>query len=189
MTLGLFGLLVSRKLRSRQIQVHTADAFLPEDEAWEDQAVSGTPSEPRGIQKMETRSNLLRAGGSGAANGSSRQSVARTQVAGPTSLYGAYRIDQEVGKLILGQPHRMDVLGSRASAAGSPIQRSPPISKLRFLLRDRALIATTSMLRPQRAISLSRPRSSCCNTALPTVPSPARPTFSGCAMTRRPDLE
>jgi HEAT repeat protein len=35
-------------------------------------------------------------------------------VAAPTSLYGAYRIDQEVGKLILGQPHRIDVLASRA---------------------------------------------------------------------------
>jgi len=124
MTLGLFGLLVSRKLRSRQIHVHTPDTFLPQDEAWEDQAVSGTPSEPRGIQKMETRSNLLKAGGSGAANGSSRQSVARTQVAGPTSLYGAYRIDQEVGKLILGQPHRMDVLGSRASDDRRAIETS-----------------------------------------------------------------
>ncbi|MCA1604848.1 MAG: HEAT repeat domain-containing protein, partial [Acidobacteria bacterium] len=35
-------------------------------------------------------------------------------VAGPVSLYGAYRIDQEVGKLLLGQPHRIDVLSSRA---------------------------------------------------------------------------
>jgi HEAT repeat protein len=35
-------------------------------------------------------------------------------VSGPTSLFGAYRIDQEVGKLVLGQPHRMDVLASRA---------------------------------------------------------------------------
>ena len=33
---------------------------------------------------------------------------------GPASLYGAYRIDQEVSKLILGQPHRIDVLASRA---------------------------------------------------------------------------
>jgi HEAT repeat protein len=32
----------------------------------------------------------------------------------PTSLFGAYRVDQEVGKLVLGQPHRMDVLASRA---------------------------------------------------------------------------
>ncbi|HKP39114.1 MAG TPA: HEAT repeat domain-containing protein, partial [Pyrinomonadaceae bacterium] len=29
------------------------------------------------------------------------------------SAYGAYRIDQEVGKLILGKPHRMDVMSSR----------------------------------------------------------------------------
>jgi HEAT repeat protein len=29
-------------------------------------------------------------------------------------LFGAYRVDQEVGKLVLGQPHRMDVLASRA---------------------------------------------------------------------------
>jgi HEAT repeat protein len=31
-----------------------------------------------------------------------------------TSVYGAYRIDQEVGKLILGKTHRMDVMASRA---------------------------------------------------------------------------
>jgi HEAT repeat protein len=30
------------------------------------------------------------------------------------SVYGAYRIDQEVGKLVLGKPHRMDVMASRA---------------------------------------------------------------------------
>jgi len=32
-----------------------------------------------------------------------------------SSLFGAYRVDQEIGKLVLGQPHRMDVLASRAS--------------------------------------------------------------------------
>jgi HEAT repeat protein len=31
----------------------------------------------------------------------------------PEMLFGAYRIDQEVGKLVLRQPHRMDVLASR----------------------------------------------------------------------------
>ncbi|HEX8843708.1 MAG TPA: HEAT repeat domain-containing protein [Pyrinomonadaceae bacterium] len=30
------------------------------------------------------------------------------------ALFGAYRVDQEVGKLVLGQPHRLDVLSSRA---------------------------------------------------------------------------
>lgn len=33
----------------------------------------------------------------------------------PAALFGAYRVDQEVGKLVLGQPHRMDVLASRGS--------------------------------------------------------------------------
>lgn len=32
----------------------------------------------------------------------------------PAALFGAYRVDQEVGKLVLGQPHRMDVLASRS---------------------------------------------------------------------------
>ncbi len=31
-----------------------------------------------------------------------------------TAIYGAYRIDQEVSKLIVGKPHRMDVMSSRA---------------------------------------------------------------------------
>ncbi len=39
-----------------------------------------------------------------------KRSVAPVQPA----LYGAYRVDQEVGKLVLGQAHRMDVLASRA---------------------------------------------------------------------------
>ncbi|MBA3806187.1 MAG: HEAT repeat domain-containing protein, partial [Acidobacteria bacterium] len=39
---------------------------------------------------------------------------ARSLVHGPTAMFGAYRVDQEVGKLLLGQPHRMDVLASRA---------------------------------------------------------------------------
>src|SRR5687768_16856080 len=30
------------------------------------------------------------------------------------ALFGSYRVDQEIGKLILGEPHRMDVLASRA---------------------------------------------------------------------------
>jgi HEAT repeat protein len=33
----------------------------------------------------------------------------------PSSLFGAYRVDQEIGKLLLGQPHRIDVLASRAT--------------------------------------------------------------------------
>ena len=39
---------------------------------------------------------------------------AHTAATAAPALFGAYRVDQEVGKLILGQPHRMDVLASRA---------------------------------------------------------------------------
>jgi HEAT repeat protein len=48
-------------------------------------------------------------------NDSREQTLERhpSQPAAP-ALFGAYRVDQEVGKLILGQPHRMDVLASRA---------------------------------------------------------------------------
>jgi HEAT repeat protein len=40
------------------------------------------------------------------------------------ALFGAYRVDQEVGKLVLGQPHRMDVLASRASDDRRAIETS-----------------------------------------------------------------
>lgn len=116
MTLGLFGLIVSRKLRSRDAVVHTAETSLSDEIDWEDQLSLGTESGVNGAHKSDSRSSssLVKSGASVSSNGGSRQPVVRTQVAGPTSLYGAYRIDQEVGKLLLGQPHRMDVLGSRA---------------------------------------------------------------------------
>jgi HEAT repeat protein len=41
-----------------------------------------------------------------------------------TSVYGAYRIDQEVGKLIQGKPHRMDVMASRATDDRRAIEAS-----------------------------------------------------------------
>jgi len=121
--LGLFGLLVSRKLRSRQALVHTADSASSEHAEWvANQTVEGrirtVPTPPAAGEA------LVKSGGAALANGSSRQSSVRMSVAGPTSLYGAYRIDQEVGKLILGQPHRMDVLASRASDDRRAIETS-----------------------------------------------------------------
>jgi HEAT repeat protein len=41
-----------------------------------------------------------------------------------TSVYGAYRIDQEVAKLALGKPHRMDVMSSRARDDRQAIEAS-----------------------------------------------------------------
>jgi HEAT repeat protein len=111
--LGLFGLLVSRKLRSRQALAESSSSEFSEHAEWvENQTLEG-----RIRIQQETPAvgeALVKSNGAVFANGQSRQSSVRTAVAGPTSLYGAYRIDQEVGKLILGQPHRMDVLASRA---------------------------------------------------------------------------
>ena len=105
MALGLFGLLVSYKLRSRQGFDEVKDSGL---------AAAEEEGEPTG---RDAGTSLIRGSHSAQANGSSglaRKSAGRQQVAGPTSLFGAYRIDQEVGKLVFGQAHRLDVLSSRA---------------------------------------------------------------------------
>jgi HEAT repeat protein len=108
MALGLFGLLVSRKMRSRQA-AQKADVVLDEDPDWAaDEASEGT------ARPGEAGTALVKSNGAAMTNGPRRSGVHMPAVAGPTSLFGAYRIDQEVGKLILGQPHRMDVLASRA---------------------------------------------------------------------------
>jgi HEAT repeat protein len=109
MALGLFGLLVTRKLRSRQALAHSAASELAAEAEWvEDELASEESLQVRNAPSAEANNSLVRSGAAGA------KSVARIPVSGPTTLYGAYRIDQEVGKLVLGQPHRMDVLGSRA---------------------------------------------------------------------------
>lgn len=41
-----------------------------------------------------------------------------------SSVYGAYRIDQEVGKLVVGKAHRMDVMASRAADDRRAIEAS-----------------------------------------------------------------
>ena len=125
MALGLFGLLVSRKLRSRQELAQTTETPLSkDDECLEDQMGEGMASDGRSSQKGDVNSSLVKSNGSDPTNGSSQPSVARLPVPGPTSRYGAYRIDQEVGKLVLGQPHRMDVLASRASDDRRAIETS-----------------------------------------------------------------
>ncbi|MDQ2976254.1 MAG: HEAT repeat domain-containing protein [Acidobacteriota bacterium] len=112
MALGLFGLMVSRTLRSRQdLSPATEPPLSEDDECVEDQIAAGTNIQGRNAAG-DVSTSLVRSGGS--ANGTSRAAIARMPVSGPASLYGAYRIDQEVSKLILGQPHRIDVLASRA---------------------------------------------------------------------------
>jgi len=108
--LGLFGVLVTRKLRSRQA-IARMEEVLPDEEAeWvEDETSEGTIRPQIGASTA-----LSKTAGAAMTGGPSRPATLRQAVVGPTSLFGAYRIDQEVGKLLLGQPHRMDVLGSRA---------------------------------------------------------------------------
>jgi HEAT repeat protein len=48
----------------------------------------------------------------------------RSLVPAQTAMFGAYRVDQEVGKLLLGQPHRMDVLASRAPEDRRAVENS-----------------------------------------------------------------
>ena len=115
MTLGLFGLLVSRKLRSRQVVVEVKETAA---EPGDDELLEMTSAmESNNVGLPESLVKSSPSGRSNGSNGSSslaRQTTTRMQVAGPTSLFGAYRIDQEVGKLVFGQAHRIDVLSSRA---------------------------------------------------------------------------
>jgi HEAT repeat protein len=112
-SLGLFGLLVSRRLRSKQATGQTP-SVSQKAELVESDGADGANGNNGNTARAEKNMSLARVREAAATSGSSRQSVARMPVAGPTSLYGAYRIDQEVGKLLLGQPHRIDVLASRA---------------------------------------------------------------------------
>lgn len=50
--------------------------------------------------------------------------IALTSPEPAQSAFGAYRIDQEVGKLVLGKPHRMDVMASRAADDRRAIENS-----------------------------------------------------------------
>ena len=115
-SVGLIALLGARKIRSRRAGVRgtirvVLDGEMPKDE-WPDEP--GDPSQS--WQSGEPSMSLVKVNGSLPANASSRErkSAVHVPVTTPASLYGAYRIDQEVGKLILGQAHRMDVLSSRA---------------------------------------------------------------------------
>ena len=123
--LGLLGLLVSRKLRSRRSLPKTGETSSSSETGWKEGELSEeTKGQPRSAHATDVSTSLVKGGESVPTNGSSRQAVVRLPVAGPISLYGAYRIDQEVGKLILGQPHRIDVLASRASEDRRAIETS-----------------------------------------------------------------
>lgn len=116
MALGVFGLLVSRRLRSRQAAAQAvagkASEEADEEEIFETTLQGSSPEQTS--TSLVTSGKAARGASSSGSSGLTRQVSSRSQVAGSTTLFGAYRIDQEVGKLVYGQPHRLDVLSSRA---------------------------------------------------------------------------
>ncbi len=106
LVLGLLALLVTRKIRSGELK----DGYTNEVE-------SGVDCNDR-----ESSERRVKATPVGAV--SSRGAGNHMVVAIPNSLYGAYRIEQEVGKLVLGQSHRKDVLSSRAPEDRRAIEAS-----------------------------------------------------------------
>lgn len=115
MILGLVVLVIAYRLRRKRFETEGWIRVVKESEAPDvDGALSSTgPAERRQVSSVKS-------------NGTSQQprSLARLAVETPAELYGAYRVDQEVGKLVLGQPHRMDVLSSRAPEDRRAIEAS-----------------------------------------------------------------
>jgi hypothetical protein len=119
--LGVIALFLSRKLRTRQTGAKAKPASRPVEEQSNEEENSGQSSTQvpqRGaIEQPEVPPQTAMAV-------TRRATGSHMTVATPDSLYGAYRIDQEVGKLVLGQPHRMDVLSSRAPEDRRAIEAS-----------------------------------------------------------------
>lgn len=104
------GAVVERRNKEAKIEYVPASLDLAEGQTKKERRKSGRRKSDQAANDesaSEKQEISLRAE-SGAAL--EKQSAASVQ---PT-LYGAYRVDQEVGKLVLGQAHRMDVLASRA---------------------------------------------------------------------------
>jgi len=125
LALGLFGLVISWKLRSKESGVEVVAGDL-DDEM--DIDVAHSIEDSNGAWQNSSRNtSLAKTGGSmrdGGALSRQTKSMVRLPVSTPATLFGAYRIDQEVGKLIGGQPHRMDVLSSRATDDRRAIENS-----------------------------------------------------------------
>ncbi|PYS45215.1 MAG: hypothetical protein DMF71_00790 [Acidobacteria bacterium] len=104
--LCLIGLLAYKKIRARK----ELENFEPTRSVW------NTPAEKKQEMPLRRRSDDEAAFDERHAD-ASQAVVAVTEkssaIDDEPSAYGAYRIDQEVGKLVLGKPHRMDVMASR----------------------------------------------------------------------------
>ncbi len=80
-------------------------------------------------------SNEANQGSSGLVKAGMRMVAA--PAAAPLAMYGAYQIDQEINKLMNGEPHRLDVLNSRAPDDRRALETSL-MKQLRFVGGDEA---------------------------------------------------
>ena len=124
LVLSFVALVVALKIRSKKVGKLTV-VELAEGEA-HDAGAESFDSADESSKSNESNTALVRSGRGVPSNGQARErkGLDKPVSTAPTSLFGAYRIDQEVGKLVLGQAHRTDVLSSRASQDRRAIQSS-----------------------------------------------------------------
>jgi len=124
LVLSVVALVVARKTRSKKIGKLT----IVESDEFDTQnaGAESFDSADESSKSNESNDALIRSGRGDPSNGPGRerQGLVKPVSTAPPSLFGAYRIEQEVGKLVLGQAHRMDVLSSRASEDRRAIQAS-----------------------------------------------------------------
>jgi HEAT repeat protein len=129
---GVVALVLVRRQQSGQgLVAKKEEKAKPEEEGVELVSLEATPAveeqpkkERRKLSRRKSDQALAKANAAAAAAPVAKQesttgaeeALEKRPVAAPVqpALYGAYRVDQEVGKLVLGQAHRLDVLSSRA---------------------------------------------------------------------------
>ena len=110
LAVGILALLFMRKTRSGRLK----NGYTNDVES------AGSNDEGSRVGGRVAPERKVKAGGTIVTRSTGNHMV----VAIPNSLYGAYRIEQEVGKLVLRQPHRKDVLSSRAPEDRRAIETS-----------------------------------------------------------------
>jgi HEAT repeat protein len=114
LVLLLIGLFVFKKVRAGQ-GARELDASRPVRRTSRAQDTLVTSGLPRDARSNES---LVR-------SAEAPQPWEKSQpIESEASAYGAYRVDQEVGKLVLGKPHRMDVMASRVADDRRAIEAS-----------------------------------------------------------------
>src|SRR5229473_2625726 len=118
LVLLLTGLLVFKKVRAEQ-KAREIETARPIRKTSRSQNASVTPSErPQDTLSNESLVQLPEAP-------QLWEKLDKPQpIESEASAYGAYRVDQEVGKLVLGKPHRMDVMASRVADDRRAIEAS-----------------------------------------------------------------